>query len=134
MLAHRKKVKVSKKAGTTHGIHWIKASDEIKLIDSPGVIPLREDDDIRYGLIGAKDTERLKDSEIVADSIIKLFMKNNKRAFEYFYGIQIEKEDYDSVISQLGKKKSFLIKGGKIDENRTAVLIVKDWQQGRLKL
>lgn len=134
MLAHRKKVKVSKKAGTTHGIHWIKASDEIKLIDSPGVIPLREDDDIRYGLIGAKDTERLKDPEIVADSIIKLFMKNNKRAFEYFYGIQIEEEDYDSVISQLGKKKSFLIKGGKIDENRTAVLIVKDWQQGRLRL
>ena len=134
MLAHRKKVKVSKKAGTTHGIHWIKASDEIKLIDSPGVIPLREDDDIRYGLIGAKDTERLKDSEIVADSIIKLFMKNNKRAFEYFYGIPIEKEDYDSVISQLGKKKSFLIKGGRIDENRTAVLIVKDWQQGRLRL
>lgn len=134
MLAHRKKVKVSKKAGTTHGIHWIKASDEIKLIDSPGVIPLKEDDDIRYGLIGAKDTERLKDSEIVADSIIKLFMKNNKKAFEYFYGIQIEKEDYDSVISQLGKKKSFLIKGGRIDENRTAVLIVKDWQQGKLRL
>lgn len=134
MLAHRKKVKVSKKAGTTHGIHWIKASDEIKLIDSPGVIPLKEDDDIRYGLIGAKDTERLKNSETVADSIIKLFMKNNKKAFEYFYGIQIEKEDYDSVISQLGKKKSFLIKGGRIDENRTAVLIVKDWQQGRLRL
>ena len=134
MLAHRKKVKVSKKAGTTHGIHWIKASDEIKLIDSPGVIPLKEDDDIRYGLIGAKDTERLKDSEIVANSIIKLFMKDNKRAFEYFYGIQIEKEDYDSIISQLGKKKSFLIKGGRIDENRTAVLIVKDWQQGRLRL
>lgn len=134
MLAHRKKVKVSRKAGTTHGIHWIKASDKIKLIDSPGVIPLREDDDIRYGLIGAKDTERLKDPEIVVGSIIKLFMKNNKKAFEDFYGIQIEKEDYDSIINQLGKKKSFLIKGGRIDENRTAVLIVKDWQQGRLRL
>ena len=134
ILAHRKKAKVSKKAGTTHGIHWIRASDEIKLIDSPGVIPLKKDDEIRYGLIGAKDTERLKDSEIVADSIIKLFMKNNKKAFEDFYSIQIEKEDYDSIINQLGKKKSFLVKGGRIDENRTAVLIVKDWQEGRLRL
>ncbi len=134
MLAHRKKAKVSKKAGTTHGIHWIKASDEIKLIDSPGVIPLKKDDNIKYGLIGAKDTERLKDSEIVADSIIKLFMKNNKKAFCDFYGVRAEKEDYDSIINQLGKKKSFLIKGGRIDENRTAVLIVKDWQQGRLRM
>lgn len=133
-LAHRKKVKVSKKAGTTHGIHWIRASDKIKLIDTPGVIPLKADDEIKYGLIGAKDIERLKDSEIVADSIIKLFIKNNKKAFEEFYGITIEAEDYDSIINQLGLKKGFLIKGGRIDENRTAVLIVKDWQHGRLRL
>lgn len=135
-LAHRKKVKVSKKAGTTHGIHWIKASDKIKLIDSPGVIPLKEEDNMRYGLIGARDTESLRDSETVADSIIKLFMKDNKKAFCDFYGIEIKKEaeDYDSIINQLGKKKSFLIKGGRIDENRTAVMIVKDWQQGRLRL
>lgn len=134
MLAHRKKVKVSKKAGTTHGIHWIRASNEIKLIDTPGVIPLKADDDIRYGLIGARDIEKLKDAETVADSIIKLFMKNNKKAFEDFYGIGIEAEDYDSIINQLGLKKSFLIKGNRVDENRTAVLIVKDWQQGRLRL
>ena len=135
-LSHRKKVKVSKKAGTTHGIHWIRASSEIKLIDSPGVIPLKEDDERRYGLIGAKDPERLKDSEVVADSIIKMFMKDNKKAFERFYDIQIneDEEDYDSIINQLGRKKSFLVKGNKVDENRTAVLIVKDWQQGRLKL
>ena len=63
-------------------------------------------------------------------------MKNNKRDFEYFYGIQIDKdkEDYDSIITQLGMKRGFLIKGGRVDENRTAVLIVKDWQQGRLKM
>ena len=134
MLAHRKKVKVSKKAGTTHGIHWIKASDEIKLIDTPGVIPLKAEDEIRYGLIGAKDIERLKDSEVVADSIIKLFIKNNKKAFEEFYKIKIEAEDYDSIINQLGIKKSFLVKGNRVDENRTAVMIVKDWQSGRLRL
>ncbi len=134
LLAHKKKVKVSTKSGTTHGIHWIRANDEIKLIDSPGVIPLKKDDEIKYGLIGAKDTDRLKNPESVAGAIIKMFMKNNKKRFESLYGLQIEKKDYESVIEQLGRKKNFLLKGNKVDENRTVVLIIKDWQQGLLRL
>jgi len=59
-LAHKKKVKVSKKAGTTHGSHWIRISDDIKLIDSPGVIPLAKDEDLKYGLIGARDIQKIE--------------------------------------------------------------------------
>jgi len=136
LLAHKIKVKVSKKAGTTHGVHWINATDEIKLIDSPGVIPLAEDDDLRYGLIGARDTEKLRNPSLVADKIIKMFMKGNKKAFENFYNIKLtkEEEDYESIIEKLGRKKSFLARGNKVDEHRTVVVIIKDWQQGKLKL
>ncbi len=132
-LSHKKKVKVSKKAGTTHGIHWIKATNEIKLIDSPGVIPLSKEDEIRYGLIGAKDSEGLKNPELVANAVIKLFGKFSKRKFEEFYGVEIG-DDVDEVVKKIGEKKGFLIKGGRVDENRVCSLIVRDWQQGRLRL
>ena len=134
ILAHKKKAKVSKKAGTTHGIHWIRVSDEIKLLDSPGVIPLGMEDEIRYGLIGAKDNERLKNPEMVAHAIIKLFLKDNKKSFEKFYGIEIKDEDTYEIINQLAEKKSFLLKGGKLDENRVISLLVRDWQGGKLRL
>lgn len=133
-ICHKKKAKVSTKSGTTHGMHWIRATDEIGLIDSPGVIPFEAEDEVRYGLIGARDTERLKNPEIVADAIIKMFMKNAKSSFERFYGIQITEEGSDIVIEQLGGKRNFLIKGGRIDENRTAVMVIRDWQQGRLRM
>jgi ribosome biogenesis GTPase A len=133
-LAHKKKVKVSKKSGTTHGIHWIKASDEIKLIDSPGVIPLKKDDEIRYGLIGAKDTEKLKDPESVAHAIIALFQKNNPQALEKFYKIEITTQDNYEITEQIARKKAYLLKGNKIDEHRAHMEIIRDWQQGRLKL
>ncbi len=134
-LAHKRKVKVSKKAGTTHGIHWVKATNEIKLIDSPGVIPLKKEDEIRYGLIGARDTESLKNPEIVVHALIKLFLKVNKKEFEKFYGINIKKEDnVDEVVERIGSKKRYLIKGGKVDEHRTCSMIIRDWQQGRLRL
>ncbi len=131
-LAHKKKVKVSKKAGTTHGIHWVKVTNEIKLIDSPGVIPLVKGDEVRYGLIGAK-TDKIKDPSIVAHALIKLFLKNNPKNFNEFYGIEIN-EDVDDVIEQIGKKKSYLLKGNNVDEFRTSSDIIRDWQSGRLKL
>lgn len=133
-LAHKKKVKVSKKAGTTHGIHWVRASNEIKLLDSPGVIPLSKEDDIRYGLIGAKDTERLKNPELVASAVIKLFLKYNKKKLEEHYGVGIKDEDPYAIIAKIAEKKGHLLKGGRIDENRTISMIVRDWQQGRLRL
>jgi len=133
-LAHKKKVKVSKKAGTTHGIHWIKATNEIKLIDSPGVIPLARDDEIRYGLIGARDNERLKNPELVAYAIIKLFMKASPKFFENFYKIEIKDKSAEEIIEEIGKKRSYLIKGGIVDENRTCSAVIRDWQEGKLRL
>lgn len=131
-LAHKKKVKVSKKAGTTHGIHWVKATNEIKLIDSPGVIPLRKDDEVRYALIGAK-TDKIKDPSIVAHALIKLFLVNNPKNFNKFYDVKIN-EDVDDVVEQIGNKKSYLLKGNVVDEFRVSSDIVRDWQSGRLKL
>jgi len=135
-LAHKKKVKVSKKAGTTHGLHWVNASGGIRLIDSPGVIPLSKEDEVRYGLIGAKDTERLKNPLLVAHAVIKLFLKSgvSARVFEEFYNIKIVSKDVDEIIRLVAEKKGFLLKGGRVDENRVVSLIVRDWQQGRLRI
>jgi len=133
-LAHKKKAKVSKKSGTTHGIHWINAGNQIKLIDSPGVIPLKKEDEVRYGLIGAKDTEALKNPEIVANAIIKLFLTTNKEAFEKHYNMELNTKNTNKIIKIIGKKKGYLLKGGKIDEHRACLIIIKDWQQRKLRL
>ena len=89
-------------------------------------------DEVRYGLIGAK-TDKIKDPSIVAHALIKLFLKNNPKNFNEFYGIEIN-EDVDDVIEQIGKKKSYLLKGNNVDEFRTSSDIIRDWQSGRLKL
>lgn len=134
-MAHKIKVKVSKKPGTTHGIHWIRINNEMKLIDSPGVIPLKKEDELRYGLIGARDVERMKNPEVVANAIIKLFIEKNKRAFERYFDIFINSnEDFYDIINKIGNRKRYLIKGGNIDENRVIDNIIRDWQNGRLKL
>jgi len=133
-LAHKKKVKTSKKSGTTHGVHWVNVTKDIKFLDSPGVIPLQKDDEIRYGLIGARDSEALKNPELVAHAVIKLFLKENKKELERFYKIEITSDDVEDIIENLAEKRGFLLKGGKPDTHRLVMDIVRDWQQGRLRL
>ncbi len=138
-LCHKKKAKISSRAGTTHGIHWIKLNDEIKLIDSPGVIPLKREDEVRYGLIGARDSERMKNPDLVAYAVIKYFIKKNRKAFEMHYDIEITEEelkdeDAYSIIMKIARKRCFLLKGGIPDENRAINLLVREWQEGKLRV
>lgn len=135
-MSFKKKAKVSTKAGTTHGVHWIKASDEIKLIDTPGVIPLKYNDQMKLGLMGSKNPEKLKEPEVVAAKIIEMFvLAGKKKYFEDFYKIKIEDglNTYE-MLEAIGRARSHLKKGGVVDEARTAVMIVRDWQNGGLKL
>jgi len=134
-MAFKKKAKVSIKAGTTHGVHWIKASDEIKLIDTPGVIPMKFNDQMKLGLMGSKNPEKLKEPEVVAARIIEMFLEaDKKKDLDEFYKVEIEGNNVYEMLEDIGMKKSHLKKGGVVDEARTAVMIVRDWQNGKLKL
>ena len=42
--------------------------------------------------------------------------------------------DSEILIEQLGKKLNYLKKGSLIDETRTAKQILKDWQEGKIRL
>lgn len=136
-LCFKTKMKVSKTAGTTHGVHWIKATKNIKLIDTPGVIPLEKTDEVRLGLIAARNPEKIKDVDNVAGNIIQMFLKNDndKSKLEKFYNIIIGDETNPYVILEnIALKRNFLKKGGLPDEIRASTIIIRDWQEGRLRL
>ena len=132
-LVFKNKAKVTSKAGTTHGVQWIAAGKEIMLVDSHGVIPLENNDEVRYAMFAAKDSNQLKNLQLVAFRISELF-KYRKEKLKSLYNITINNENPEEVIEMIGKRKSFLMKKGKVDENRTAALIIQDWQEGRLNL
>ena len=137
-IAFKKKAPVSSKAGTTHGIHWINAGHEIKLIDTPGVIPLSFQEESRLGIIAARNPERIKDPETVACRIIEMFVKEGKLwKIENHFHFKIKEENLDnvcSILEQLSIEKKHLKKGGVPDEKRTAMTFIREWQTGRLKL
>ena len=132
-LAKRAKARVSKRAGTTRGIQWIRAGS-LFILDSPGVVPF-SDSEADLGVLGAKNPEKLRNVEAVALEIVKIFIEYDKKILENLYGIKTENlNDIGEVLEEIGKKKGFLLKGGVVDNHRAALFVIRDWQKGKLRL
>ena len=131
-LVKRSRTKVSSIAGTTKGIQWVSAP-HFKILDSPGVIPFDERDEALIALLGAKNPDKLKLPERAAIEVIKFLKKNYPVLLSRFYNVSGEQDEND-IFLEIGKNKRFLIKGGVIDMRRTALTIIRDWQNGKLNM
>ena len=132
-LARRARALIADMPGTTRGVQWIN-SGNLRILDSPGVIPY-EDKSNKLVLLGSKHPEKISDPLKSAVEIIQMFTSGNKKGLEERYNIKIAPltDSYDILIA-IGEKRGFLKKGAEVDETKTAITIVKDWQKGKLIL
>jgi len=120
-------------AGFTKGIQKVKLTSDIVLLDSPGIIPNKEYSYStralsKHAKLGAKSSTQVKYPENVVSDLMKEF----PLVFDKYYNLDSEK-NAEVLIEKLGRKKNFLKKGNEVDEDRTARLIIKDWQEGRIR-
>ena len=135
LLTRKSAVKTSSEAGYTKGMQKIKLSKGLYLIDTPGIIPILEKSStsiknlVKHSQIGAVTWDKAKDPELVVDRL----MKEYPGVLEKYYKIKA-KMDSEFLIENLGKKLNYLKKGNLVDEVRTAKQILKDWQEGKIRI
>ena len=132
-LARRARAAVADMPGTTRGTQWIKLSNFL-ILDSPGVIPY-DDKSSKLLLLGSKHAYKTNQPEKIALQIIDMFLEKNKKSLQERYSITLNDKmtNYD-IFLEIGKKRGFLKKGAEVDETKTAIFIIQDWQKGRVKL
>jgi len=134
LLAGGPLAKTSSESGFTKSMQKVRLTKEVLLLDTPGVIPFKEDsniyarDLIKQAKIGIIDYGKVKEPEFVVFAL----MKKSPGVFEKYYHIDAN-GDSEILIEQLGRKRNFLKKGGIVDEDRTARLILKDLQENKIK-
>lgn len=135
LLVGRAVSRTSSEAGFTKGMQKVKISSGLYLIDSPGIIPDFEktsgniDARAKQSYLGAVTWDRTKNPEMVITRIENEF----PGLLEKFYNIDAEK-DVEVIIEKLGRRLNYLKKGNQVDEQRTAKRIIKDWQEGKIKV
>tara|TARA_Y100000310_G_scaffold149036_1_gene148348 strand:- start:2782 stop:3621 length:840 start_codon:yes stop_codon:yes gene_type:complete len=134
LITRRGVAKTSKQAGYTKGMQKIRLTDKILILDTPGVISESKYSTNSKRLlfentkVGARTYSNVKDPE----STIHYLMKKHSKAIEKFYKIK-SKGNSEILIEELGKQKNFLKKRGKVDIDRTARIMLRDWQEGKIK-
>ena len=134
LLIGKSSARFSSEAGFTKGVQKLRLSPKILLLDSPGVIPPEEYSTIeksskKHAEIGVKTYDRVKDPELIVSELMRKYPK----LIEKFYKIDAN-SDSEILLEKIGEQKRFLKKGGEIDADRTARLVLRDWQTGKIKI
>lgn len=115
------------KPGYTRGVQKIRISQKMLMLDTPGVLPFMEKDEIKHMLIGCVDPQRAKDPEDAAIALIE----NNEDKINKWYSVEFE-EDGETTLEKIAINLKFLKSGGKTDLRRTSIKILYDWQKGKI--
>ncbi len=131
-LSREGRAKASSESGFTKGEQLISGRAGLMLVDTPGVVPFEDRDEIRLGLVSGISPSKLSDPDLVAFKLIDIFKENNPAVIEA-YGVDASLDSEEILIS-IAEKRNMFKKGGVADENRAAIQLLADWHKGKIRL
>ena len=135
-LAGGKRAKVEDRPGVTRDKQWVKVEAGAELLDMPGVLwPKFDDPKVGEFLAftGAIKDDIL-DIEHLAMRLLELMSQEYSQNLCERYNIKEELEGLDGydILELVGKKRGFLMSGGVINTERTAIMVVDEYRSGKL--
>ncbi|MCR1898128.1 ribosome biogenesis GTPase YlqF [Irregularibacter muris] len=130
----RASAKTGNRPGVTQGKQWIKISEKIDLLDTPGILwPKFEDPKIGLKLawIGSIKDDIL-DQEELAFNLIKFLTEQYPKLLEDRYKIQIKHKEALEVFTDIATKRGNIVKGGEPDYTRTAEMLLEEFRKGKI--
>lgn len=128
----RGRVPTSRKAGLTRGITKVKITEDVYLIDSPGIIPFQQDEFDLF-LVDSKNPNQLKEVENVAVKLIQLLGVEKVAKFYQISEKDSRGKDEEDILEEIAKKRAMLQKGGKGDSAKAAREVLERYQKHELK-
>ncbi len=135
-LCGKARATTGNRAGVTRNKQWVKLDNYIEVMDTPGVLlPNFENEEYAYNLAitGAVKDEILNLYDIASALIDRLKKLNLIDVLNSKYGVDINNSTLNiEIIKAIGKKRGCILKGGDIDFDRTAKLLLTDFRAGKL--
>ena len=131
-LAGRKGAREGDRPGVTRGLQWVRLSDTLELMDSPGLLwPKIEDEAaaVNIALTGCIKPE-IMDIPALAMRLLDILGDIAPEAVPSRYGIAVDSPR--ETLENICKKRGFLIKQGEYDIERAAKTLLDEFKAGRL--
>lgn len=127
--------KTGDKPGVTRGKQWIRVKKDFELLDTPGILWPKFDDQnigLKLAFTGAVKDDIL-DSYTLAVKLIECLVQIAPESIKQRYKIDFDETDSsDKILNKIGEIRGFKIKGGEIDLKRTSDILIDEYRGSKL--
>ena len=145
-VAKNSRLEVGNKPGVTKQKQWIRVNEKIELLDTPGVLwPKFQNEQVALNLsyTGTIKDDILPQTEIAyqllkfllenyRNSIIQRYKRSNEFIEEKLQLDEAENINIYEIMKEIGKKRGAILSGRQIDDEKTAKIILDDFRSGKL--
>ena len=137
-LAGGKRAKVEDRPGVTRDKQWITTKYGLELLDTPGVLwPKFEDQTVGENLAV---TGAIRDEILDAERMAVILCGRLRKKYPDLLSARYKLGDmaqYDDLIDYdlfelIGRKRGFLVSGGEVNTERTAVMLLDEFRGGKI--
>jgi len=134
LLAGGGRAKTGSQPGVTRGQQWIKVGDKIELLDTPGLLwPDITDKEMGYRLaICGSVNPDVVDRELLACRLLDYLRELSPNSLKQRYGVTDRGEHSYDLLAEIGRKRGCLQSGGRVDRQRAARIVLREFQEGKL--
>jgi len=134
-LANRSIAQTGDRPGVTKSKQWIKVNEDFELLDTPGILWPKFDDEtvgLNLAFTGAIKDEILDIEDLARKFILKAITDFPDKLYKR-YNVELESDsDVECIMNKIGRKRGCILSGDEVDINRTASLILDDFRSGRI--
>jgi ribosome biogenesis GTPase A len=135
-LSNRNATKAASNPGQTKVKLWVKADKDLKILDTPGVMPPRIHKQIHGMWLSAIHAipDHIITPEYSACFIVEHLLKTRSAAFQEFYKLESLDIDLLTTLEHIGKRRGCLRTGGGYDYEHVYKIVLMDFRKGSLGL
>ena len=131
-LTRGKNVGVSNTPGFTKGLQEVILDNNLRLLDCPGVVMTNDENNILHNVIRTEDIK--EPLEVVGKILKKMTMEYFLKTYDLDISILKGSElTLEKIVYLVGEKLKKYKKGGIVDLDKSARIIINDWNLGKLK-
>ena len=131
------RAKAADRPGVTKGKQWVRLTDDIELLDTPGLLWHKfEDEEVgnKLAMTGAISDEVFV-WEDVAFRFLQIAQARYAALIAERYSLDAEEVaamDTYELMQTIGRKRGAIVRGGKVDDLKTAHIIIKDFRDNKI--
>lgn len=132
-LAKKNRARVGRTPGVTKHQQWIKLSEDMELLDTPGIMApgaIEKEKALKLGLCHIIRQDLLG-TEILCEYLLYQLVKNGLQDCLDIYNIK-ELKDITGALTQLAENRGCVKPGGEADLKQASLIMLKDFSDGKL--